>query len=365
MAQRPDPPAALSVGVDRFSFRLPAGAFSDYWIQRVLARHLAAATFRAGRDFDRLPIPFRAVAADLRSGERVVLSRGSLDLAVRASMSVPVALAPVPIDDRLLVDGGLMDNVPVDAARELGGDLVVAVDVTSPIHDPDRIRDAIDVADRLSDVLTRARNDAYRQPADVTIRPELGALGFSEYAARDTLIALGYQAARAALPAIRALLAGRRSGARHVPQGPELEGRRITEVRVSGNALVAERRVLKAFALRVGQPLSLSGALEAADAVYATDLFDSCRLDFEEDGAAGVRVVVNVREAPRRVAELGVSYDEADELRGFLRLRNRSTLSTMTWDAALSPVRGPGGRVRRNSGASTQSEVTGQIVPLA
>jgi NTE family protein len=83
-------------------------------------------------DFRKLPIPFNAVAADIESGDAVVLDRGSLSRALRASMSIPGALAPVEIGGRLLVDGGIANNLPIDLARELCAEVVIAVNIGTP-----------------------------------------------------------------------------------------------------------------------------------------------------------------------------------------------------------------------------------------
>lgn len=325
VSQRRDVPPVLGVGVDLSGVRLPAAALSDYRISRALLRHLSGPAYRAGRDFDRLPIPFRAVATDLRTGERVVLSGGSLERAARASMSIPVALAPVALDGHLLVDGGITDNLPVDVARAMGADVVIAVDTTSPPPDTTRLRDAIGVARQLSDMLTRAHNASYQEPADVTIRPDLGQQRFADYSGFESLMAAGREAALRSIPAIRERLGGREAERRSAvdPDGG-LDGLLVTEVRVRGNESLRERVILRAFGLRPGKPLSVDETLREMDALYATGFFESCWLDFEADGDSGVKVVLNVRETERRVAELGLAYDEADEASAFLRLRNRN-----------------------------------------
>lgn len=81
------------------------------------------------RDFDKLAIPFRAVSTDIATGEKVVFRKGHLPQAIRASMSIPAVFAPVEIDGRLLVDGGMVDNIPVDVARDMGVDVVIVVDI--------------------------------------------------------------------------------------------------------------------------------------------------------------------------------------------------------------------------------------------
>ena len=117
------------VGVRADGLALPKGAVAGVSLEAVLRRLTRR---QAHTEFDRLPVPFRAVATDLATGEMVVLSEGSLTQAIRASMAVPGAVTPVEIDGRLLVDGGLTRNLPVDLARQLGADVVIAVNVGTP-----------------------------------------------------------------------------------------------------------------------------------------------------------------------------------------------------------------------------------------
>src|SRR6185295_9551606 len=128
-------------------------------------------------DFDKLPIPFRAVAADIETGEAVVLSRGSLSRAMRASMSVPGAVAPVEIDGRLLVDGGIANNLPIDEARKLCADVVIAVNISTPPLKREEITSALSVSLQLVNLLGKATVEAQLKSLgarDVLIEPALG-----------------------------------------------------------------------------------------------------------------------------------------------------------------------------------------------
>ena len=112
----------LKPGLNDGEFELPSGVVQGQVIDMVLSRE----TLRASKvdDFDKLALPFRAVAGDLATGEAVVLRSGSLARALRASMSIPAALTPIEIDGRLLVDGGIAMNLPVQVAQEMGADVV-------------------------------------------------------------------------------------------------------------------------------------------------------------------------------------------------------------------------------------------------
>jgi NTE family protein len=174
-------PPAVAVGLVGVRIRLPPSRDSDYRLNRLLFKLLSGPGLRAGGDFDRLPLPFRAVATDLANAEPVVFARGSLARAVRASMSTPVTLPAMRVDGRTLIDGGIADNIPVDAARAMGADVVIVIDTTSPPLRPEQYLDAFGVGLKLVDVLMRARGAAFAREADLVIRPELEGRGAGDY----------------------------------------------------------------------------------------------------------------------------------------------------------------------------------------
>lgn len=129
------------------------------------------------RDFDELPIPFRAVAADINTGQPVVLGEGELAMAMRASMSLPGIFAPVAVDDLILVDGGIANNLPVDIARAMGADVVIAVDVSTALNELTDRASLLSVIEQLSTIMVQNTTLAQRatlSPDDILIVPELG-----------------------------------------------------------------------------------------------------------------------------------------------------------------------------------------------
>jgi NTE family protein len=320
-------------GVD-FGFkeglRLPAGALAEHRINRLLIQHLAPAGYAAGEDFDRLAIPFRAVAGALDDGDRVVLARGDLALAVRASMSIPVFFAPVEWHGRRLVDGLIVDNVPVDVARDFGAAVVVAVDVSSPALKPDEYEDAVGVAAQVSDLLTRARNAAFAADPDVRVRPDLGKHKTTDYSGIDALIAAGYLAMKAAVAEIRQRLEAAGVPAPYAsrpPPAPEprLEGAPIRAVEIRGNQRLSAGFLRRIFNVPVGPGYDMEKGLRAFDKADALGFLDRVWMSFEPaDG--GVRIRLDVREgAPNRV-EVGVAFTEWEKARGTIRLWNFNTL---------------------------------------
>jgi NTE family protein len=157
-------------------------------------------------DFSRLPVPFRAVATDIVTGAPVVLEHGSLMLAMRASMAIPVAVAPVEIEGRLLVDGGIANNLPIDMVRGHCADVIIAVNISTPAMQRREITSALSMVGQLMNLLGKERVDqqlAAMTPRDVLVAPELGDISAASFERQLEAIAIGEQAARAAAQALR------------------------------------------------------------------------------------------------------------------------------------------------------------------
>lgn len=149
------------------------------------------------QSFDKLNIPFRAVATDLRSGKAVVLDHGNLATAMRASMAVPAVFTPVEIDGQLLVDGGLVNNIPVDIVKAMGADIIIAVDVGASDDKAGRkssFKSLGDIIGRTYTIMQRSKDEVRRKAADVLIEPELNGLTAGDFHRSKSLIACGITA---------------------------------------------------------------------------------------------------------------------------------------------------------------------------
>ena len=146
------------------------------------------------KDFDRLPTPFRALATDLETGEPVVLDHGDLATVLRASMSAPGVLAPVEVGDRLLVDGGLVDNLPVALARSMGVDVLIVVDVSFPLASRDDLQSPLDVTNQMLGIMVRRGTEASKAQLaarDVLIEPDLGSMTALDFGRVPDVMATG------------------------------------------------------------------------------------------------------------------------------------------------------------------------------
>ncbi len=198
---------ALEVGLRDGELRVPLGTVSTRGLELLLRRYtLPVAELR---DFDRLPIPFRAVATDMETGQPEILAHGDLALAMRSSMSVPGVFAPTDVGGRLLGDGGLVDNLPVAVARSLGAERIIAVNIGTPLQPRESLDTLLGVTAQMINILTEqnvqrslARLDAQR---DLLIAPDLGRLTAADFQEAAAFIALGEDQAAQQWPALRAL----------------------------------------------------------------------------------------------------------------------------------------------------------------
>ncbi|GAO03533.1 putative NTE family protein YlbK [Anaeromyxobacter sp. PSR-1] len=156
-------------------------------------------------NIEQLRIPFAAVATDLNWGTRVVIDRGPVAPAVRASSAIPGIFEPVGHMGKLLVDGGVVDNIPIDVAREKGAEVVIAVDISEDVGNTS-IRNALDVILQATNIMF-AENVAHRkQGADVLVQPDVRGIGMLDFTQKKRCVQAGIEAARAAMPRVRAAI---------------------------------------------------------------------------------------------------------------------------------------------------------------
>jgi NTE family protein len=182
----------------------------------ILSAHMGPVRGDAIREFvkrqvkteriEELPMPFIAVATDLRTGKRVLLDHGLVADAVRASVSIPGIFVPAVIEGRMLVDGGLVANLPADVARERGADIVIAVSIAEEVK-PETVENLIGVVNQSLNIMMSQMAAAQQQNADVVVRPSIGDIGTLDFTQKRRCLEAGVAAGREALPAIRAALA--------------------------------------------------------------------------------------------------------------------------------------------------------------
>ncbi len=237
-------------------------------------------------DFDRLPIPFRAVATDIATGEAVVFDHGHLPLAIRASLALPGFFAPVEVDGRLLVDGVLSKNVPIDVARAMGVDRVIVVDIGTPLKSASELNSVLDIMDQTTTLLTRTNTErqlATLTDADLLLQPALGDMGFSSFAETQQAIDAGAQSLSEA-QGVLAFVAppGSDAGGNLASSRPQRQAI-IHAVEVDNSGKVADEVVLSMIRQEVGEPLNLARLQTDMGTIYGTDYFSRVTYEVVHD----------------------------------------------------------------------------------
>jgi len=189
--------SGIDLGVRDGRIVTPSGLTNTSGIDDLLRTYVARA--RMVSDFDRLPIPYRAVATDMVTGKMVVLDHGDLALAMRASMAIPGAFAPVVWDKYILADGGQVRNIPVDVARETCAEVVIVVNLVEPETPPEKLVEATQLLARSMDVMLTANEVIQLETLtdrDVRVDVEMGDIGTADFTRVPETIPLGEVAAR-------------------------------------------------------------------------------------------------------------------------------------------------------------------------
>ena len=182
-------------GVDSEGIKLPKGILHGHRLKAFLTRHTLHVADIV--DFNQLAIPFAAVATDINTGEAVLLNGGNLADAMFASLTIPAFVSPIEIDGRLLVDGGVSNNLPVDVALSMRPDAIIAVDLSSPLRARQDLDSVFDVTDQLTTILTRKNTEPQIErlrETDVLIVPQLGDVTSIDFDRAIQTIPAAYQA---------------------------------------------------------------------------------------------------------------------------------------------------------------------------
>lgn len=159
------------------------------------------------QDFDNLPIPFRCVSADLITGDMIVLKHGSLAKAMRATMAIPTIFSPVEYGDSLLIDGGIINNLPVDVVKQMGADIIIASDVGHPERDQEELRTALQILEQSISIIGQRRWKENQKQADVLVRPNMDGFTIADFDNKkiQTIIQRGEVAVQEQMPDLVAI----------------------------------------------------------------------------------------------------------------------------------------------------------------
>jgi NTE family protein len=285
---------AARFGLQDGGVAIPAGFIQGQKLNLLLRRLLIKTTDVA--DFDALHLPFRAVSTNLIDGREVVHASGDLATAVRASMSIPGAFQPVELNGMLLVDGMLVNNIPIGLAFEMGADIVIAVDVGTPLRTKDELSSVGGVADQVlsiaTDRMANIQRDQLRE-RDLLIVPALEGYGAADFELGHEIVPIGERAANGFAQRLSdfsvsdadwaAYLMKQRHGGEEVPI--------IDRVEFTNDSTIRDEVILARLEDQTGKPLDIDGLEEDIGDVHGSAIFQ--RVDYSLD-ASGEETVLKV-----------------------------------------------------------------------
>ncbi len=288
-------PSRIELGLKK-GIAGPVALNNGQQVEFMLAR--IAGPYGTLDSFDALPTPFRCVAVDLVRAQPVVLDRGSLATAMRATMSLPGVFPPVPWDDKVLVDGGALNNVPADIVRQMGADVVIAVNVGSMAEERTVSFSLLGLMSQTVDVMMAANTRAAMKSADIVINPPLVGFASLDWRKSEALAQDGYNATEALKDKLLPLALDETQWAAYQEQrrARRREGFPAPAfLTIDGAVSSDERRMRIVLEPRIGQPLDVAGLETDLEMLAGLDRYESVVWQLvEKDGAWGI--VVNARQ---------------------------------------------------------------------
>lgn len=284
----------FKVGVKNGKLKLPSGLVSSNNLRlalRDLINNMADVN-----NFDNLAVPFRAVATDLETGLEVIIGKGDLTSAMVASMAVPALFPPVEHGDKLLVDGGVSNNIPVNVARMMGADIVIVVDISAPLKSKDEISSFASVLDQLMTIMTKkaAREQlATLTDQDILIRPDLGDISFVDFERTLEALPRGVKAARKMISQLQKIALSKDDWQAHLDARHREKQNQppIDFIRIVNNSSVSDKIISTRLSQKQGQPFDADAMSKDLTEIYGLELFEEVNYSLaEENGQFGVEI---------------------------------------------------------------------------
>jgi NTE family protein len=321
---------------------LPHGLINGQHISEELFRLTTAANYAGRSDFDNLVVPFRSVAVDISTGKLYALEKGSLAQSIRASTAIPGFYYPTIFDDKLMVDGGILDIVPIDVTKEMGADVVIAVKVNQTLAKGKEPQNLVGILENMLDIMVAELGAKQLPLADVLIEPDLGTHSSLDYSGLDSIIETGYKAAKEKMDEIKKLTEGNIDREIHSNRKLDtkaLERAKVSKIRVIGHTIspqktneagdqkeparpkfASQELILRYFPIALGKEFDTEKALKGVEDLYATGLFQNVWLELDNPGDGNVEMNIHCLEGSNRFLGLGGNFRNEDGLSGFLQI---------------------------------------------
>jgi NTE family protein len=276
-------------------------------------------------DFNDFPIPFACIGSNIVTGEPVVLNKGSLAMAMRASMAIPSIFTPVKIDGQLLVDGGLLRNMPVDEALDMGADIIIGVFVSSDLDPEENLNSAIAILSQSAFIKSAFDSREQMEKCDILIVPDLADYSTGSFSSSLGILEKGEEAGQQYLDTFKQLADSlKQIGPLHQVNKPQITNDYVfDEIEILGNDIIQDEFITGKMRIQPGEQVNISEIERRLNVIYGTQYFE--KMWYEILGEEGhSRLVIHVVERPEIQLRFAYHFDSENKggVVGNITLRN-------------------------------------------
>lgn len=317
---------AVILPFDDFKLGLPSGLSRGQNVYNLLAKltsHLSGVN-----DFSELPIPFFCVATDVETGEEIILDSGYLPLAVVASGALPSLFNPIIIDDRVLIDGGVVNNYPVREIRAKGMDKIIGIDVQDSLKSREELQSAFRILTQVNNYRTISDMIEKRTETDVYVHPDIRGFSVVSFDDGKKIIQSGEEATSEFMDELRAIAKQQKPTPPKEIKFLKQDTLHILDVEISGNENYTRSYIIGKLGIKAPMKLSYSDFGEGVNALSATGNFNGINYHFEGDPTVGTKLKVYVIENPSRmVMRFALHYDDLFRTGALVNVTRKSVLT--------------------------------------
>ncbi len=278
-------------------------------------------------DFSKLSIPFKCIGTDLATGNAVAMDHGNIVTAIRASMAIPSVFTPIKYDDKLLVDGGVVNNFPVLDAKQMGADYVIGVNLSSPLEKVEKLESALDILLQICFFKDASTFERHKAQCNLYIMPELKGYATGDFAFGDSIIDCGKETGRLYYPYFKKLadsldaIYGKSNFVKdRLPKNAAIN---ISKYTVDGLKNTTDKFFFGLLNLKDNNAYSYKEMSEAIRKVYGSRYYKIVRYDFLPDGKGGTEMHFRVEENPLTAVKVGLNYNDYTKLSLKLNMTSR------------------------------------------
>jgi NTE family protein len=263
-------------------------------------------------NFSKFPIPFACIATDIETGKAVVLKKGYLPDALRASMAIPSVFTAVEIDNKLLVDGGLVKNFPVSNAIEMGADIIIGVDVQAPLYTKKELTSMLKIMEQAASFINDKSTKEESKLVDILIKPNIEGYDASSFGAVDSLLVRGEEAAllqEQKFVELKKQLDLYADSTKAIRTPPTLYSIFINKVRFEGLSKVSKATVKSRLQIKDSSWVSLKDIEKGVAKIYGSKYFEKVNYRIEQNEKGSTDLIIRIEEQPFTIYKIGINYN--------------------------------------------------------